>query len=199
MPASLQKALELSPDDPEVLFAAAVVSEQKQDAASARVYFEKGAKLDPKHADFPLGLARVEMREGHLDRAEAVLREGFQASHTIDTAFELAETLILQDKIEGKDQAGDYINLLRSAGLGDTLVPFLEARILVQQKKWAQAVSRLETARALLGSTSPHTAQINLLLVECYGRVGSYEQRLDALRRVAEGDQSPESTRVELF
>ena len=51
----LQKALALAPDDPEVLFTAAVVSEQKQDVASARVYFDKGTKLDPKRADFRFG------------------------------------------------------------------------------------------------------------------------------------------------
>ena len=47
-------ALELAPDDPEVLFTAAVASERKQDAASARVYFEKGFKLDPKNLAFAL-------------------------------------------------------------------------------------------------------------------------------------------------
>ena len=36
------------------------------------------------------------------------------------------------------------------------------------------------------------------MLFECYGRVGSDEKRLDALRRFAEGDQSPESARIEL-
>ena len=193
----LQKALELAPDDPEVLFTAAVVSEQKQDAASARIYFERGLKLDPKHANFALGLARLEMREGHLDRAEAVLRQAFEATHSIDAAFSLAENLILQGKIDGKDQAGDYINLLRKIGLGDTLVPFLEARILVQQKKWTQAIPRLETARALLGSSPRLIAVVDLLLVECYGHMGSDEQRLEALGRVAEGQQSPESARIE--
>ena len=90
------------------------------------------------------------------------------------------------------------MNLLRSAGLGDTLVPFLEARIMVQQKKWSQAIRRLEPARALLRSNPPLAGQVDLMLFECYGRVGSDEKRLDALRRFAEGDQSPESARIEL-
>ena len=69
-----QKALELAPDDREVLLAAAIASEQKQDMAAMRAYFEKGSRLDPKNLAFALGLARLETREGHLDRAEAVLR-----------------------------------------------------------------------------------------------------------------------------
>ena len=88
------------------------------------------------------------------------------------------------------------MNLLRSAGLGDTLVPFLEAG-LVQQKKWSQAIRRSRLARALLRSNPPLAGQVDLMLVECYGRVGSDEKRLDALRRFAEGDQSPESARIE--
>ena len=42
------------------------------------------------------------------------------------------------------------------------------------------------------------TAQLDLMLAECYGRIGADEQRLDALRRAAEGDQGPESARIEL-
>ena len=36
------------------------------------------------------------------------------------------------------------------------------------------------------------------MLADAYGRVGSDEQRLNALRRVAEGDRSPESVRIEI-
>ena len=181
-----------------MLFTAAVASEQKQDAAAARAYFEKGFKLDPKNIAFALGLARLETREGHLDRAEAVLRQADQANPSLDLAFDLAETLIPQDKIDGKDQAADYITRLRNAGLGDTLVRFLEAQILVQRKKWAEAIPQIEMARAVLRADPRLTVQLNLMLAECYGRVGADEQRLDALRQAAEGDQGPESARIEL-
>ena len=46
----IQTALELAPDDLEVLFTAAVASEKKPDAPAARRYWEKGRKLDPKSA-----------------------------------------------------------------------------------------------------------------------------------------------------
>ena len=126
------------------------------------------------------------------------MRQAYQANPSLDLAFDLAETLILQDKIEGKDQAADYIARLRNAGLGDTLVRYLEAEILFQQKKWAEAIPRIEMARAVLGADPQLTVQLNLMLAECYGRVGDDEQRLDALRQAAEGDQGPESARIEL-
>jgi len=193
----IQKALELAPDDPEVLLTAAVASEQKPDAAAARAYLEKGSKLDPKNFALAVGLAGLETREGHLDRAEAVLRRADQAKPSLDLAFILADTLIAQDKIEGKDQAADYITRLRNAGQGDTLVRYLEARILFRQKRWVEAIPRIEMARAVLKADPQLTAQLNLMLAECYSRVGSVEQRLDALRQAAAGGRAPEAARIE--
>ena len=193
----LKKALELAPENPEVLLIAALVAEQKKDAAAARAYLEKGLKLHPQNADFPIALARLETREGHLDQAESVLRQADQANPSLDLAFELAETLIAQNKIDDKDQAAGYIARLRDAGLGDTLVRYLEAKILYQRKQWAEAIPRLETARAVLKSLPQLAVPLSLMLAECYSHVGSDEQRMDALRQAVEGVRAPESTRIE--
>ena len=193
----LKKALELSPENPEVLLTAALVAEQKKDPAAARSYLEKGLKLHPQNAGFPIALARLETREGHLDQAESVLRQADQANPSLDLAFELAETLIAQNKIDDKDQAAGYIARLRDAGLGDTCVRYLEAQILYRRKQWAEAIPRLETARAVLKSLPQLALPLNLMLAECYSQVGSDEQRMDALRQSAEGDWAPQSTRIE--
>ena len=193
----LKKALELSPENSEVLLTAALVAEQKKDPAAARAYLEKGLKLHPRNADFPMALAQLETRDGHLDRAESVLRQADQANPSLDLAFELAETLIAQNKIDGKDQAAGYIARLQDAGVGDTLVRYLEAQILYQRKQWAEAIPQIETARAVLRSVPRLAAPLNLMLAECYSRVGADEQRLDALRQAAEGDRALESTRIE--
>ena len=209
----IKTALELAPDDLEVLLTAAVVaSERTADAAAARAHFEKGCRLDPKNPAFALGLARLELREGHLPQAEAVLRRAYQASPSVGMAFELAEILILQGKgkLEGQDQAGDYLARLRKARLGDTLVRFLEAEILVQQaaaqppaspagrKEWEKAIGKLEMARAVLGSEPRLMARIDLMLADCHGRLGEDEQRLEALRRVAEGTVGSDSAGLAL-
>jgi len=194
----VETALRLSADDPEVLLTAAMASEERQDAASARAHWEKGSKLDPKRVVLTIGRARLETRENHLDRAEAILRHGLQANPVLDLAFELAENLILQDKVEGQDQAADYIGRLRSAGLGEGYVGYLEGRVLFQRKQWAEAIRRLETARNALRSDARLTAVVDVILVECYGRVGDQERRLAALRQAAEGTRAPESLRIEL-
>jgi predicted Zn-dependent protease len=205
----IQNGLKLAPDDPQVLLTAAIASESNSDATAAKVYFEKGFKLDPKNLDLALGLARLETQDKHLDRAEAVLREGFQASPSLMLAFYLAGNLIEQGKIEGKDQAGDYIAILRNAGLGETVVRYLDALIsfkeclnaddLFEEKKWSAAKKKIEMARALLAGAEPKlVVQLNLMLAEGYRQIGDDEQRLDALQQAADGDRGHDSTRVQL-
>ncbi len=82
------------------------------------------------------------------------------------------------------------------AGVGDTLVPFLEAEMLVQQKRWSDAIPKLETARAVLASTPEMVVRSNLMLADCYGRVGAEEKRLAALRQAAEGDRGQDLARI---
>ena len=194
----IARALELAPDDREVLLAAALDGEQRRDAAAVRTYLEKGHRLDPKDPTFALGLARTEMRDGHLDRAEAILRGAFEARPAVGMAFELADVLILEGKIEGSDGAEELIGKLRRAGLGDTLVRFLEAEILYQGKKWKEAIDALETARAVVTSAPELTLRINLMLADCHGRLGDDEKRLEVLRRAAEGRQGEDVARMEL-
>jgi tetratricopeptide (TPR) repeat protein len=196
----ITRALELAPDDREVLLtaAAAMAGEPKRDMAAVRTHLEKGHQLDPRDLDFALGLARLERSEGHLDRAEAVLRRAFDARPTPLVAFELADTMILAGKLDGEDGPGDLIDKLRRAGLGETVVRFLEAEILYQRRSWTDAVAALETARATLGAAPELTLRINLMLADCHGRLGSDEDRLDALRHAAEEKLGSETARLEL-
>ena len=157
--------------------------------------YERGRTLDPKNAAFALGLARIETQEKHLDRAEAVLRQAYAAHRTVDLAFGLADCLISQDKIQG---AEEYITLLATYSLGDTLGALLKARILFKQEKWAEAIPRLEAARESLKSDARFGDCLNLMLADCYGNVFDEERRLATLRRVAEGGQGPKAAVGEL-
>src|SRR5262249_33451008 len=127
---------------------------------------------------------------------EAVLREAFAARPVVGLAFELADTLILQGKIEGKGQAAEIMAVLRGAGLGDTLVRFLEAEALFQQKKWRAARGGVATARGVLTLAPDLGLRLNLMLAECYGRLGDDEQRLEALHRAGAGDQGADLARA---
>jgi tetratricopeptide (TPR) repeat protein len=196
-PGDVEQALQLGPDDPEVLLFAAGVSEQRRDPATAREYLRKGLKLAPKDTALPLELAWLEVQDGHPDRAETVLREAIEANPKLELLwFVMADTLIGLGKIEGKDQAAEYIARLRNSNVvSEGYVPYLEARVLVKGQRWSEAIAKINTSRSLFGSDfrKPDAlklrtmGQLNLMLVECYDRLGLDEQRLAALRQAAGG------------
>ena len=116
----LDEALELSPDDPEALFTAARVAEQKPDFAAAIAYLEKAHALDPRNLAVTMALAVLQTRDPGPAGAEATIRKAFEERPTVGLAFLLAETLIVQGKIDGDQGAKTYIEILRKEGLGDT-------------------------------------------------------------------------------
>jgi tetratricopeptide (TPR) repeat protein len=204
----LKKAMELAADDPEVLLIAAAAAEQKGDPVAAQAFLEKGLKADPKNLDSKgrqvvldavvLNLARLEVAQRHPERAETVLREAFESKPSVEVALTLADVLILEGKIEGKGQAADYIAFLRERGQGDTLIRFLEARIEVQKRNWAAAISKIKAAQAVLKSDAQISTNLNLMLADCYSHLHYEEQHLAALRQAVEGAGAPEEARLEL-
>ena len=194
----IEKGLELAPDDPEVLLAAALAADQRGDMASVRTCLDKGFKLAPRNAAFALSLSRVERVKGTRIGPRPSCGGAFEIQPTAALAFELAENLLTQGRVDGKDGANIYMTLLRNAGMGDTLVRFLEAEVPFQQKRWREAIPRLEMARAVLASSRELVVRLNLMLAECHGQLGLEEQRLDDLRRAAEGGRDAETARIEL-
>jgi predicted Zn-dependent protease len=194
----LAAALRLAPDDAEVILAAAVASEKKGDSNAARAYWEQGCRLHPDNISLVLGLSRVEAREGHLDRAEGVLRQAYDASPSTDLALALADTLISQDKIDGSHEAAEYIADFERAGLGNSYAAFLKARVLFRRKKWAEAIPQIESAMAALQRIPQLALSLDLMLAECHGNLGSDERRLDCLQRAAESGEASDSVRIEL-
>ena len=143
-----------------------------------------------------LALARLELREQHLVRAESVLRQFLHANSPADLLFLLAEALIAQNKIEGSDGALVLMERLDQRGYRQTYVRFLEARLEVQQKRWDKAIPKIEAALAVLKPEPQMSTQLSLMLAECYTHLGWDEQRLEALRSAAKGPAGSESARL---
>ena len=80
-------ALELDPDDPDVLLAAAGVSEQKGELNAARSYLHKAIELVPTNTSVHLTLARLEIRDGHLDARGGGAARAAAANPSADVDF----------------------------------------------------------------------------------------------------------------
>jgi len=195
----IAQALKLGPDEAEVLIAAAELARQSKDLVGARKHIEHGLDRHPESAGFYLMAAELELAENHPDRAEAVLRRGIAAvPMNVPLKMLLAETLISENKLDGDEGAIAWIERLRRLGLAPGYAQYLDGRVSMAKHRWDEAIRSLESARAVLVADTMITPTINLMLAECYGRVGADEHRLDVLRRLVESDRAPDSAGVEL-
>ncbi len=197
----LKEALALAPEDSEVLLTAALVAEQRKDPDGARSLLEKAQTLHPQNVELALASARLELREKRPDRAESVLRRSYRTyknNPPVDLLFLLAEALIVQDKIEGSDGARVFMVRLEQTGYRESYVQFLEALLEVQNKRWNTAVSRIESALAVVKAEPQMSTRLSLMLAECYSQLGWDERRLEALRIAGQGPSGSESARLAL-
>ena len=187
-PRDLQQALTLDPDEAEVLIVAAELAQEGNDLAGARKHLERGLERHPANAVFYRMSAGLEQAENHLDRAEMILRKGVAAvPGNVELKIDLLESLIPQGKIDGEDGATSWIERLRQLGLVDGYAQYLEGQVAMVQQKWPQAISRLDSARALLAADPVVVSRINLMLADCYRRMGNRERQITALERAARG------------
>ncbi|AMV37482.1 tetratricopeptide repeat protein [Planctomyces sp. SH-PL62] len=185
-PEDARKALELAPDDPGVRFVAARAALDANDGDAARGHLAEGVRLAPTDRSFPLLWARLESAAGRPQQAEPLLREALKAiPNDIEIQVVLAESLILQGKLDGEDGAEGLVDRLASVGLSQGHVRFLRAQALHRRGRWREAVEALDAARAALAKDPIACDRIDLMLAECHARLGADQESLVALRRAA--------------
>lgn len=178
----LAEAQRLAPDDADVILVGCQWAQSKGDFTKARDLVDKGTKLYPANESMIKELASLELRQGRRDRALEVIEAGIKALGTKTSTGELqifhADLLIDANRIS---DAEAIIAALRKEGLAPALPDFLEARILVQQRKWSEAQKLLEKARSTVGSDPYWNGRINALLGVCFGQLGDGDRQLASL------------------
>ena len=185
----IARALELGPDEAEVLITAAELAREGNDLAAARKHVEHGLQKHPANPVFYRMSAGFDLAENHPDRAEAILRQGIAAvPSNVELKILLTEALISQEKVDGEEGAASWIERLRKLGLADGYAYYLEARVAMVKQQWPQAISKFDLARSLLAADPAIVSRINLMLAECHSRTGESEKRVAALKRAASGE-----------
>jgi tetratricopeptide (TPR) repeat protein len=140
-----------------------------------RKYLETGVSRYPQDARFLLALARLELRDGHADKADQRLQQALQ--HLPRDPALLAELAIFAEERGDKGPAEKVMVRLKELGAAWHLA-YLEARQLMHQGAWAEARDKLEPLAAPSRLPSKDYAyQVNLLLADCYGRLGDHERQ----------------------
>jgi tetratricopeptide (TPR) repeat protein len=190
----IARALELAPDDPEVLLSAAQAAARESQWDQAREHLERGLARSPQDARMYQALAEVETRAGRLDEAEAILSRGVEAlPKDADLKWRLAEIRLDQKAL---DQADEQIRELRDLSYKKERVDYLAAHALFVRQQWPEAAQALAAVAPRLGADSGLARRANLMLAECHAQLGDVSRQYDVYRRMVATDPGAADVRA---
>jgi tetratricopeptide (TPR) repeat protein len=192
---AVARATALAPDDIDTMltqFDLALANNAPQEAAAV---IARGLEKHPDDARMNRAKAMLEVRQGDPDKAVETLRGGLERlPKEPGLLLMLADVLLQQEAIP---EAEAVIRELGEAvGAANPVVGLLEARVLLQQRKWLPAKAKLEQVRPLVAGSDEQIRQVDLYLGQCYERLGQFDEQLEANRRVLSDDPTSLAARV---
>jgi tetratricopeptide (TPR) repeat protein len=204
------KSLELNPDDSNALILASRCCLSKRDFEKSRQYAARGIQLYPDLAGMYSNMADVELASRNNDQAIAIVRKGLAAAgENPQLLWTLTNRLIDANQLP---EAKKTIKQLQAHHYQATqedqqrelqfkpLVEYLNARMEMAEGHWLLACQGFEKSRRNV--VTPDGIDLRKLadmsIGACYGRLGSVDQQIDALRRALKSDPSLISARLGL-
>ncbi|MBN1394472.1 MAG: tetratricopeptide repeat protein [Pirellulales bacterium] len=183
----VSKALELAPDDLNILRLASTCNLIKGNIDEARRCANRGIELRPKAAAMYTMLADIETRAENYDEALAALERGLKATaRDPQILWGIANLLI---DIEKLDEARETIEQLSAGGdYPPPMIDYLKARIEYSQGHWRKAIDGFEGVRGSLVTMAGLVRKIDEYIGHCYGRLGNREKQEEAIQRILNAD-----------
>ena len=193
--ADINQAIQVEPDNVNSIFAGFELALSRKDFETAASLAEKGRELAPQDERAYRGLAAVALQRGDLPAAEQVLFDGIeQLPNKASLLLMLADTLLQQNKLE--EVAQSIARIKELYGASSPAVGLLEGRLLVAQRKWADAKAKLELVRPLVIGSPDLVRQVDLYLGQCHAQLDEFDAQLDVNRRVLSEDPSSLAARA---
>jgi tetratricopeptide (TPR) repeat protein len=190
----LTRARELAPTDAAVLRVSAGWFQGQGQWDQARAVWEQGLKHHPRDETMYLGLANLELLRKRPAQAAACLREGLgKLPGEPELLFLLTEVQLRQGEL---DAAEETIGRLAQIPDRSVAVDYLRGRLLMWQKKWAEAIANLEKAAPLCGPALGGTAQV--CLAACYAELDNPDRQLAAYQKGVQVDPNSVEARLGL-
>ncbi|MCX7424752.1 MAG: tetratricopeptide repeat protein [Planctomycetia bacterium] len=156
--------------------------------AIARDFASAAIELSPKDAAPYLILAEIEQRAGRPKEAIECLRQGRKATgDNPEVLWRLAGLLIDAGDLDGARKA---IGDLGKTGVPEAFLDHLQGCIDYSQGKWLAAATRFDKVRPALVPWPTEARKVDLLLAECYGKLGRLKDQRDAYLRCAATDRT---------
>lgn len=195
--ADLDAALQLAPDDPEIISSWAVVKSTAGKGAEAVALVEEALKKNSDKLGMHLLRAMLLADQRKYPQAKAACEEGL-TKHPNNL-----QLLVLQAKVN--EDSGDAEGMKKTLEVMRTKVknvpPFLlryhEACLLLMNGQWREAADALEQVRKLVVGNRNYTAETNVRLAQCYERLGQPDRQVEASRRAL--DANPALTKAIVY
>ncbi len=98
----------------------------------------------------------------------------------VDLLWNLAQ---LEAESGKYDVVRDVVAELRGKKFDEAAIRYLEARLLIADGKWREAVQFIENSRSIFDRNGDLLKQVDFLLAYCYQNLGNQDQQLLTLRR----------------
>jgi Tfp pilus assembly protein PilF len=188
------EALRLAPTEVEPLLAGAELAQLKPDVAQARRLLEQGRRLYPQDGRLYRELALLELRqENEPKRRESALkwlRDGCNAvpnpNHG-DLLWTLANVL-LDGPNEDLDEAQRTIVLMARSNPAPASLDYLNARVQINRRNWAEAEKLLVRTRPFLESSPELRRQVDGYLAQCYAQLNDPARAAERYKEVLRQD-----------
>ncbi len=191
----MEKALEIAPEDPDVVWGAFELALAQGNLEEAQATATRARELFPGDERVYRGLAALALQRSDLPAAEEALRDGVdKVPGKASLMLMLADTLLQQGKLDETDDTVQQIEELY--GTASPAVGLLQSRVLIARKRWPQARQKLEEIRPLAVGLTEMTRQIDLCLGQCYENLEEFDEQLDVSRRILVDDPTSLAARV---
>lgn len=192
----VKQALELAPTEPALLLFAADLAPAAGHAEDLRAQFRAGLAAHPRHAGLYQALAKLEVLAKRPQEAIACLRQGLAHLPEQQELLQSLCDLLVQDG--NLPEAGSLIARLRHLNCRAARAGYWDARVLIQQKRWPEAVRLLETAAKELEASPEWTTPVQIALGYCFEQLGDRDRQLAAYRRAVAADPNSAAARLGL-
>ncbi len=176
------QALEMAPNDMDILLAAAELAIGEKDFEKSREHLDRARELFPDNEQVYQTLAVLNVTMGKTDEAIEHLQEVLE--HKKEDPRAMLSLADLQLKKGDLGAARHTVEMMQTAGYRPELLRFFNARIQVAEGKWREASYALQRLRASIESWPELATQADLLLGLCYEQLHLPDLQLASYRRV---------------
>jgi tetratricopeptide (TPR) repeat protein len=193
--AAIAKAIELTPDAPECVFADFELALAARDLDRAEATARRALELFPDDERSYRGLAVVLLQQGDILDAEQVLLDGVERL-PLKASLQLMLTDILLQQNKLTEAAQAIVRIREMYGATSGPVGLLEARLLVAERRWNEAKAKLEQIRPQVLGNGELIRQVDLYLGQCHAQLNEYDAQLEVNRRILSDDPNSLAARA---